>query len=211
MTAYLDKAKEIDHLDDSIADAATFLNQEDGWTGAWERQVSPLREDLALVEPLLTSELPEPARDLPAGDRLRELAAEVTTRLEAIRPRVEARAMSPDEALDELRAIRSELSDRLDLLSRAVVQALGSTDKERDTLEAAMRAARAKRTVEPTILGTAYPFATYFPVHTFSDGVNEGQEQIAPAGGSGVSSGYSGAAASAGPGAPPAFEARENR
>lgn len=194
MRAYLHRATRLDHLDDSIADTATFINREPGWQQAWERQVAPLRADLDHVEPMLTKELAKGLRGLSAGAALQEAAEELRPRLEGLLPLLESRELTPDEALDEARAVQERLTLRLEALTDAVVQTLGSTERQRTSVRHAIEKARANAPTRTTILSTAYPSSTPIPVHTFHTGVVAGSQSIS----SGSSSGYSGGGFSGG-------------
>ncbi|WP_192796603.1 DUF5129 domain-containing protein [Serinicoccus kebangsaanensis] len=191
LTAYQEKAVELDHLDDAIADTAIFLNQDPDWREAWGRQVDPLREDLERLGPLLGEELPEQARDLPAGATLDGFATQALGRLDEVQAGLEGGQVSPDDALDTLREVRDQLSTHLEELSDEVVQAVGKDESQRETLRTSLAEQRAGARPEPSIIGTAYPAWTFFPVAAMSSGVSDGTQQIASAAGGGATAGYS--------------------
>ncbi|WP_010146356.1 DUF5129 domain-containing protein [Serinicoccus profundi] len=192
LTAYQEKAVELDHLDDAIADTAIFLTQDADWREAWARQVDPVREDLKRVTPLLEDELPEEARDLPEGETLRGFATAALTRLDKVQHGLERGEVSPDDALDALRDTRDGLSEHLDELSESVVQAVGKDETQRETLRTTLARQRDEARPGPSIIGTAYPAWAFFPVAAMSSGVSEGTQQISASSGSAGSSGYSG-------------------
>ena len=200
LTAYRDKARELDHLDDAIADTAILLNRETSWPDAWERQVSPLREDLEKVEPLLTEEAQDEVRELPEAYALREFAATALARLDEIGDRLGSAQLSPDDALDGLRATRDELTEHLETLADRVVETVGSSDDERQTLRAAMSKERAGYRAAPSIIGTAYPAWGFYPVVAFGSGMSNGTTEITQASSGGSASyssgGFSGAGSS---------------
>ncbi|ANS78330.1 hypothetical protein SGUI_0934 [Serinicoccus hydrothermalis] len=191
LTAYQEKAVELDHLDDAIADTAIFLNQDPDWRQAWGRQVEPLRGDLTRVAPLLSEELPEEARELPEGAALRDFALLALGRLDEVQTGLVRGEVSPDDALDVVREVRDELTRHLEGLSDEVVQVVGKDDSQRKTLRSALAEQRSGARPDPSIIGTAYPGWTFFPVAAMSTGVSDGTQQIASASGGGATSGYS--------------------
>ncbi|MGC5583451.1 DUF5129 domain-containing protein [Ornithinimicrobium sp. W1679] len=195
LAAYEERATSLDQLDDVIADTAAFLNRDRAWVDAWHRQVAPVRTDLEGVEDLLGTELPEEVRGLPEADRLRTFASDELAGLDRLRGELEHRRVSPDDALDHLRATRDALSERLDDLAGAVARTFGEDEDERKTLDEAWRTERGRRRPEPTILATAYPTWSWFGTHSFLSGWSAGKgevEQSRSAATGGASSGYSG-------------------
>lgn len=196
LTAYRDKARAVDQLDDVISDTATFLTRENGWEQAWERQVDPLRTDLGLVEKLLTEDLPKDLRGLTQGQKLREFASAAEARLDEMRGDVEHGRLSPDDALDELRRLHDSLTGHLDTLAADVADVGGETDEARSTLRGSVRSALTERRGvdhSPTILSTSDPNWVWYSVGSFRTGYQEGAAQIASSSSSsgGSSSGYS--------------------
>lgn len=208
LAAYEEKATSLDQLDDVIADTAAFLNRDRAWVDAWHRQVAPVREDLEGVDDLLGTELPEEMRGLPEADRLRQFASEQLAGLDRLRGELEHRQVSPDDALDHLRATRDGLSERLDALAGAVARTFGEDDDERETLDKALRTERDRRRSEPTIIATAYPTWTWFGTHSFVSGWSTGKgevEQSRSAASGGSASGYSGGGSFSGAGSSSRF------
>src|SRR5690606_27197112 len=97
-TAYRDKARDLDRLDDVIAATAALLSRDQAWPPAWQRPESPVREDLERVGPMLDSDEMEDVRGLPAAQDLREYASRALIRLDQLRGDLESRASSPDDA-----------------------------------------------------------------------------------------------------------------
>src|SRR5690606_35840055 len=208
LAAYEEKATSLDQLDDVIADTAAFLNRDRAWVDAWHRQVAPVREDLEGVDDLLGTELPEEMRGLPEADRLRQFTSEELAGLDRLRGELEHRQVSPDDALDHLRATRDGLSERLDALAGAVARTFGEDDDERETLDKALRTERGRRRSEPTIIATAYPTWTWFGTHAFVSGWSTGKgevEQSRSAAAGGSASGYSGGGSFSGAGSSSRF------
>lgn len=207
LTAYRDKARELDRLDDVIADTAALLNRDQARPQAWQRQESPVREDLERVGPMLDSDEMEDVRGLPEAQELREYASRGLTRLDQLRGDLESRTASPDDALDELRQMRDELSGHLDRLAGAVTEGLDDKS-ERELMEQAMTKERGRRRREPTILSTTDPMWTWYTVHAFTSGHAHGTsavEQARAPSSSGSASGYSGGGSFSGAGSSSRF------
>ncbi|WP_131104091.1 DUF5129 domain-containing protein [Ornithinimicrobium sufpigmenti] len=207
LTAYRDKARELDHLDDVIADTAALLNRDRAWPDAWQRQVAPVREDLEAVGPLLESELDDDVRGLPEAQELREYSSRALARLDQLRGELESRAISPDDALDELRSTRDELSGHLDRLAGVVAQELDD-ESERTLMQDAMTKERRRRRREPTILSASNPMWTWYAVSSFLNGYSRGTsevEQSRSSSSGGSTSGYSGGGSFSGAGSSSRF------
>lgn len=206
--AYERTATSLDHLDDVIADTATFLNRDSRWVEAWERQVAPVRTDLEGVDGLLANDVPTKSRGLPEAQRLRELASAELAGLHRLRGALEDRDITPDDALDQLRAVRDRLSARLDDLAAAVSRDFGDDEGERTTMRKAMQGQRARRPLEPTILATADPTWLWFGTGAFRSGLSTGTSQVEQSrssSSSGSTSGYSGGGSFSGAGSSSRF------
>lgn len=207
LTAYRDKAAQLDRLDDVIADTAAFLNRDRGWLEAWQRQEGPLREDLKQVDTLLSTDVPKEARGVPESSELREFASAALVLLDQLRAQLEKEQVSPDDALDELRTTRDGLSERLDALAGAVAQEVGKNDKEQDMVRKAMRDERARRRRDTTIISASYPDWSWYPVDSFRTGLSSGTQEVqqSRSSSSGSSSGYSGGGSFSGAGSSSRF------
>jgi hypothetical protein len=178
LTRYRDKATELDQLDDVIADTAAFLNRDRSWPEVWARQSAPLREDLAQVDALIGSTVPEEMRGLPEARELRELATSSGVELDRLRGELEDRTLAPDDALDRLRALRDELSGHLDALAGAVSRGFSDERSEQQTMEKALRTDGYRPAGRSTILGTVDPAWTWFTVSTFRSGFATGTSEV---------------------------------
>lgn len=192
LTAYRDKARSMDKLDDVIADTAALLNLDNAWPQAWARQVEPLRADLEDAAPMLSTQIAQKARNVPEAQRLREFASQQLVRLDEVRDELETRRLSPDDALDHLRRTRDRLSGLLDELVSAVARALYDKASERDAMLRAVRKTRNAPSSEPTIISTADPTWTWFSVASFRSSYDSGTTaaQASQHSSSGSSSGY---------------------
>lgn len=194
LAAYEQEATSLDHLDDVIADTAAFLNRDSTWVEAWNRQVAPVRDDLDGVGALLAEQLPAGLRDLPEAQALRAYASAELVVLDRLRGDLEQRTLSPDDALDRLRATRDGLTAHLDALGAAVARGFGKDDRERRTMTESLRSQRGRRPAEPSILATADPTWTWFALGSFRSGLTSGTSQVEQArssSSSGTTSGYS--------------------
>lgn len=207
LTAYRDKAAELDDLDDVIADTAVFLGREPTWNEAWARQEGPLREDLEQVDTVLSDDVPAEARGLPEAQELREFASDALAELDRLRGRLESQEVSPDDALDVLRSTRDGLSERLDRLAGAVAEEVGDTAEEREAMSEAMRDERDRRRAEPSIIGAAYPSWGWYHMGAFQSGLHSGSAAVeqSRASSSGATSGYSGGGSFSGAGSSSRF------
>lgn len=178
LTAYQDRAVTLDELDDVIADTALLLNMDNSWPEAWGRQVEQLRTDLAGVDSLVSSTLSESTRGLSEGQELRQFASAALTGLDELRGGLEQGTISPDDALDQVRMTRDDLSGHLDALAAAVARAYSDETSEQQLMTESMRTARSERTGSPTILSTAYPTWTWYSVASFRTGYSSGTHEV---------------------------------
>lgn len=207
LTAYRDQARAMDELDDVIAGTATFLNLDSGWPEVWERETAPLRSDLEAVDPLLTDELPEEARGVPEAQALRRFASQELSTLDRMRADLEARQITPDDALDHLRTTRDRLSELLDDLAGVVARTFSDDEDEQRTVADAMRKNRSEHRSQPTIVSTAHPAWTWYALSSFRSGYSSGTSEVesARSASSGSTSGYSGGGSFSGAGSSSRF------
>lgn len=198
LTAYQEKAVEIDGLDDVIADSAAFLNRDQGWVEAWERQAAPLRSDLEGTDELISETLPESVRGLPEAQALREFSTTTLTELDRMRQELEDRQLTPDDALDRLKQRRDELSGHLDGLAAVTATNYSSTSSEQRTMGESLRSGRRSRPYEPTILATSDPAWTWFALSSFRSGYTQGETKVQEARSAASSSSSSGYSSSSG-------------
>ncbi len=208
MRAYRDKAQALDHLDDVIADTAALLNRDRAWAEAWHRQVTPVREELEDVEPMLDDDLPEEVRGTPEAQAVRAFASQALVGLDRLRGELESQAVSPDDALDRLRATRDDLGAHLDRLAGVVATTFDDTG-ERDLMVTELNEGRRTRVSETTIVSYAYPTWTWFAVGSFRSSYSAGHTSVEQSRSSsssgGSSSGYSGGGSFSGAGSSSRF------
>uniref|UniRef100_UPI003F86CB24 hypothetical protein n=1 Tax=Actinosynnema sp. TaxID=1872144 RepID=UPI003F86CB24 len=129
--------------------------------------------------------------------------------LDRLAPALQARELTPDDALDRLRALRDGLSTHLDALAGAVAATVGATSAERDLVTKEMRTQQRLRRREPSILATADPTYLWFATGAFSTGLQNGtsavQQSRSSAGSGGSTSGYSGGGSFSGAGSSSRF------
>lgn len=191
MAEYSQVAGSLDSLDDVIADTAALLNLDQAWPQAWERQVASLRKDLKGVDGLLSTTLDEELRGLDAAQPLREFASDGLAELDRLKGRLDAREISPDDALDALRDLREGLSGHLDSLAGDVAREVGETEHEKHLIRSAISKERVRR--EPTILSTTDHRWSWITIDSFNTGYASGTSQVQGSRSSsgGSSSGYS--------------------
>lgn len=187
---YADLAQELDSLDDVIADTNTLLNRFAGWEGAWDRQARPMREDLQELPALISQ---SEARGLPSTAALASLHTQRTQGLQQLAADFQAGLITPDAALDQLRAMGEELTALLQQHSAAMIGKYAKTNSERTSMERAMEDSRMRdvRGRQPTILGSVFQWYTFYPVHAFAIGYSSGMSKVESARSSASSSGGS--------------------
>ncbi|WP_104104284.1 DUF5129 domain-containing protein [Arthrobacter sp. 08Y14] len=197
---YADAALELDGLDDVIADTNALLNKAPGWERAWDRQTDPLQEDLGRLDDLLEG------KDAVAGDSATAralLAFRRQTRedLAAAATELAEDRITPEQALDRIKAAREKLSDLLDKHAQTVISAQAKTDSERKLmqkeLDKASAPGRRDRSYRPGIVDTAFPAYFYYSVGSFNTGIQHGTSSVESARSSASgSTGYGGSGGS---------------
>lgn len=195
MKDYAKKATELDRLDDVISDTNMLLNMGSGWADSWERQLAPLREDLAAIDSLLDD--PDAAADAPSALALRRLEAMKATDMEGWGAALQSRQLSPEDGIDKIDAAREELTGLLRDYSEAVIDKYAKTSKEAELMRTAMRTTTPTGTghsSKRSILGTVYPSNRFWSVIGFSSGFHSGQSSVqesrSPSTSSGGHTGY---------------------
>lgn len=128
-----EQARELDSLDDAIANAAALLTLSEGWQKAWHNELGPVQEDLASLKSLCASVAsknsgvdvePDRAWVRQRSDRLAQMAGALAHG-----------SLTPSAALDELDATSQEVGVRADSLARRALEAdtssLGRTRLQR--------------------------------------------------------------------------------
>ena len=189
---YAETAGELDAVDDVIADTNTLLNRAPGWEAAWERQALPLREDLAELDEVFGQGLASG----PTADALRRFRSRTQDRPGEWAQALAEGRMSPEQALDELRRAREELSALLQEHSEAAMEAYAKNKTELESMRSEMEKARrsgARYRRGYGILDAAYPATWYFTapmyIQSYSAGVSS-VESARSAASSGSSTGY---------------------
>lgn len=192
---YAAEAARLDGIDDVIADTNTFLNMGSGWEAAWDRQLAPLKEDLAGITQLLAAKhaVPKSATAL----ALTSFAAQTLKDIESWGAQLTEGASKPEDALDKILETRKELTGLLRKHSETVIANYAKNNTEASLMRAAMRTPKAgslRNSSTNSILGTVYPANQFWSVVGFSSGFNSGrssvQEARNPSSSSGSSTGY---------------------
>lgn len=187
---YADLAQELDSLDDVIADTNTLLNKFAGGEGAWDRQARPLREDLQELPALISQ---SEARGLPSTAALASLHTQRTQGLQQLAADFQSGLITPDAALDQLRAMGAELTALLQQHSAAMIGKYAKNKSETKDMERAMESSRRTEIHgrQSTILGSVFQWYTFYPVHAFAIGYSSGMSKVESARSSASSSGGS--------------------
>jgi uncharacterized membrane protein YgcG len=193
--SYADAAAELDALDGVIADTNSLLNRGASWAAAWDRQLAPLRRDLAALEPMLSKRYAAGGSATAAA--LRSFGQQSERELEQWTSELAEGTISPETALDRLRDARTHLSDLLKNHADTVIEGFARDKNEagrmREEMETAQAGPKARydRSYEPSILGTVYPSYYFLSVPTFTSGFDTGVSSVSSArGGGGSTTGY---------------------
>ncbi|MFC8302892.1 DUF5129 domain-containing protein [Specibacter sp. NPDC057265] len=188
---YADLATELDDLDDVIADTNTLLNKYAGWGEAWDRQVQPLAEDLEELSALLSQ---REARDVPTTAALASFQSEKRAELQALAADFESERLTPEQALDRLKALRKDLTKLLQQHSSAMINKYAKNSAEKDKMRESMEKSRRNdpRVRQSNILGAVYGWNTFYSVHSFQNGYQSGKSAVdsSRSSSSGSSTGY---------------------
>ncbi len=163
---YADTAVELDGLDDVIADTNTLLNKFSGWEAAWDRQVQPLRDDLAGLPAVVGR---KEAGGLAESKALASFGTQAEGNLRLWAAQIGDGLLTPEAALDELKSARDELGSLLTGLSDALIREYANTSKEADAMRSTMRTERntAGGYGRPNILGTVFGMHMFYTVTAF--------------------------------------------
>ncbi|WP_376969301.1 DUF5129 domain-containing protein [Arthrobacter sp.] len=191
---YADDAVRLDALDDVIADSNDLLNRAARWAEAWDRQTGGFRRELDGLD-----EAPGGAgalRDSATGAALLAYRDTARRNLERWGTALGDGSLTPDQALDSLKAARDEFSELLGRHAETVIDAFAESSDEARTMRRQMEKARqessAPRPRGMGILDAAYPAHYYFTVPSFHSGYSAGQNEVASdrSAASGGSTGY---------------------
>ncbi|GAB2755800.1 DUF5129 domain-containing protein [Sinomonas soli] len=189
---YEELAQTLDGLDDAIADTNSILNRGASWRSAWQRQTGDLTGQLDGVDAMLaattTAGTPESAKALESGVAL------ARDELERLGGGLEDGSLTPEAALDGLKAQRERIGELLGAHAEAVVDAHAKNQKERDLmhrkLEASTRSWRSTHRTQGSILDVAYPQLPVVSIMSFNTGIAAGYSAVDSARSSSSSTGY---------------------
>lgn len=127
-----EQARDLDSLDDAIANTAALLTLSEGWQRAWENEQGPVHEDLAALQNLCAS---VPGRSSIDVEPDRAWVRQSSHRLAGMVHEIDSGRLAPSAALDELDDMSQEVRARADSLARRALEAdtssLGRTRLER--------------------------------------------------------------------------------
>ena len=191
-------AANLDATDDAIIAAAALYTRSASWEDAWRAQTAPLLEDLAEL-PELTSDSAQGTE--PARAALDSFGHSAKQRVEQIGTDLKSETIDVDTALDQLAELRQELTEKLEVLSAAQIEAFAKTKDEKEDMRRQMAKARDKRDsvhAGGSILDVTGSAGFFWRVNAYNIGYNSGVDavkssrQAASSSSSGISSGYSG-------------------
>ncbi|WAP51351.1 DUF5129 domain-containing protein [Arthrobacter sp. ATA002] len=179
---YADAAMELDALDDVIADTNALLNKAPGWERAWDRQAGPLNEDLDRLDEQLDGK-DALEKDSATAQALRAFRQQAREGLAAAAAGLSDGRITPEQALDRIKASRAELSDLLKDHAQTVIAARAKSGEERKLMQeeldkAATPGIRNRSGYRPGIVDTAFPAYFYYSVGSFSSGIEEGTSSV---------------------------------
>jgi len=114
------RAAALDSLDDAISNASDLLTMSQSWREAWRNEQGPVREDLASFRKLCSSVQAKGELDI-TQERIWLKAS--LDRMAAMTNEMEAGALSPSAALDELDTISQDVRTRAESLARRALKA----------------------------------------------------------------------------------------
>lgn len=193
---YAADATALDAMDDVIADTSMLLNKGSGWAAAWDRQLAPLREDLADLEGFLDRKESVPGSASAAA--LLGFKSTTASEIERWGADLASGAIDPEDGLDKIAAARAQLTVLLKAHSETVIAKYAKNSQETNLMREAMRTpeARGGRTSSHhSILGAVYAPNRFWSVVGLSTGYREGQSSVrqsrtASSSSSGGSTGY---------------------
>ena len=114
------RAAALDSLDDAIANASALLTMSEGWREAWRNEQGPVREDLASFKKLCSSVQAKGRVDTTQD---RTWAKVISNRMAVMTNDLEAGALSPSAALDEMDDMAEDVRARADSLAQRALKA----------------------------------------------------------------------------------------
>lgn len=182
---YADNARELDGLDDVIADSNSFLNKFSDWQAAWLRQVRPLENDLASVPSLLSR---EETANLPAAAALSSFVAQTRLDIQSWSAQLSDNQLTPDAALDLLKESCLALTELLNALASALVDVVAESEQERESMKEKMqdslyqnrerRDYRYSHDRSSTILGTVLATNTFYSTDSYAASFDVGRQAV---------------------------------
>lgn len=192
---YADAALELDGLDDVIADTNALLNKAPGWERAWDRQAGPLYEDLDLLDEQLEGK-DAVEKDSATAHALRAFRQQTREELCAASAQLAEDRITPEQALDRIKASRTELTILLKDHAKKVIAAQTKSREEQRLMEdeldkAVKKGGRSRDGYRPGIVDTAFPYF-YLSVGSFNSGIRQGASSVesSRSSASGSSTGY---------------------
>ena len=199
---YRDAARRLDSIDDAIDAASSLYRRSPEWKSAWALQTKPLRDDIDAIGSFISSD------DIGvAAIALRSYAAQASDRLSEIDADFATERLGVDDALDALRELREELTDKLEAYADAQIAAYAEDEEERKQMRASFDSSRGATNVygSGSILDLTYGHSYFWHVADYSAGYRAGTVAIdnsraSSSTSSGISAGYGGGTSFSGSG-----------
>lgn len=127
-------ARRLDELDDVVVEARDLLLQQGDWRALWERELAPFRAGFEALPDALELDAEASDGEREAAEELRRVAGEVEDELPGLTADLEARRITPQEALDRLDALTERLSTEARLCRDLGVARLADDEEETELL-----------------------------------------------------------------------------
>ncbi|MDQ0707850.1 putative membrane protein YgcG [Arthrobacter woluwensis] len=177
---FREQAETLDGLDDAIADSNALLNLNSSWREGWRRQSEALVGELSEVEQMLNGN--PTGAGLESAAALRAHAAGALQRLSGLEAGLDDRSVTPDAALDAIKAEREQMADLLQRHADAVIAATTRSEREADLMREKIDAASASRPdtrrYNGSIVDIAFPRVPIISVINFGSGLDAGQQAV---------------------------------
>lgn len=177
---FQDQAETLDGLDDAIADSNALLNLNSSWREAWRRQSEDVVGELSQVDQMLNG---NPAgAGLESAAALRAHVAGALQRISGLEAGLDDRSVTPDAALDALKAEREQMADLLQRHADAVIAASTRSEREaglmREKIDAVSASRPDTRRYNGSIVDVAFPRVPIISVINFGSGLDAGRQAV---------------------------------
>ncbi|MCS6712549.1 DUF5129 domain-containing protein [Brachybacterium sp. EF45031] len=135
VSQYATAVAQIDDLDDRIIRANDLLSMNHRWHQAWQVETEPLRESLARTDEVVRAH--PVLADSPTALAVRRTAAGIAAALPRLEQQLDARSITPDQALETLDRMTGDLSSAAVAHQDAVIAATARSAEEERIMRSA--------------------------------------------------------------------------